>query len=370
MNIPSHHQSALFNALDARADVDLEVCYFKSTSATRSAEGWNHEHVFKPFEVHCEDAGSPEEIVRKIPDWEERIHLISSNFSDELVAFFCENKVRWCHWSEMPGVRLAELLDFRMQLFRILNPFMLILKRKEGARMKRNALGVFAQGVMARNSFKGMGVPVQMIENLFYALSALPPTERCTQVEQFARGRKVFLSVAALCKRKGIDVLLKAMARLKTDDWCLVLCGLDKENGRYQDLVERLNIQDNVLFLGAHPSERIAEVYAASDVFVLPSRFDGWGAVLNEAASLGLPLIGTDLCGGAWHAIQKGGNGFRVKAGSVKSLANAMDSYVKNPTLLKAHGEVSTEIFLEELAPERNAQRLVNALVKWSGHES
>ncbi len=212
-----------------------------------------------------------------------------------------------------------------------------------------------------------MGVSDRKISDLYYVPAALKPLDPSDAVVRFAHGRKVILSVGALCRRKGIDVLLKAFARLKTDDWCLVLCGLDRSDGAYEKLGRELGLDDRVLFLGAYPSERIAEVYAASDVFVLASRFDGWGAVLNEAASLGLPLIGTDLCGGSWHAIEPGQNGFRVRAGSVHALAGALAHYIEQPARSMMHGEVSRRLFAERFTPEINAGRVVRALEAWEG---
>jgi len=366
MNIPSHYQSTLFDALAAKEDIDLVVCYFEGASASRAAEGWKGEHVLQPYEASCAGETTPEGMLAHVAEWPERIHLISSHFSRPLVEHFCKSGTPWCHWSEMPGIRLADLLGYRMELFRLLNPVMLLLKRNEGKVIKRHALGAFGQGTMARRAFGWMGVPDSMTANLFYAPSALKEAEADAGILEFAGGRKVFLSVNALSPRKGIDVLLKAFAQLHTQDWCVVFCGLDRENGKYQQLAEKLGITDKVLFLGAWPSDRIAEVYAAADVFVLSSRFDGWGAVLNEAASLKLPLIGTDLCGASYHAIEVNRNGYVARAGSVGSLKHAMNQYVSHPEKIGAHGAQSKQIFEEQLTPAVNAERLVMALKNWS----
>lgn len=365
MNIPSHYQSAFFRALHARDDVDLSVCYLQRVSESRAAEGWKSDHVYESYEHCCDGSESVEEMVKHVPDWQMRTHLISSYFSSELIDYFCVNKVDWCYWSEMPGIRLAEALGFRMALFRLLNPAMLLLKARDGMRIKRHALGAFAQGRLAQRAFRWMGVPERKISDLYYVPAALPETEPCGKVVSFAAGRKVFAAVGALCRRKGIDVLLKAFATADPEDWCLVLCGLDREKGAYQALAKRLGIDDRVLFLGARPVERISEVYAAADVFVLPSRFDGWGAVLNEAASLGLPLIATDLCGGAWHVVEPGVTGYRVKAGSVKDLSDALRKYISEPERCRAHGDAAKKRYLDVFTPAANAMRLVEGLRKW-----
>lgn len=366
MNIPSHHQSAFFKALDGRNDIDLQVRYFEEVSQSRAAEGWGCIYNLASYEGCVAGKREPEAMLQTLPDWKERVHLISANFSQELIDLFCDEKVNWCHWSEMPGMRLAELLGYRMSLFRILNPLMLLCKRAQGRCIRKHALGSFGQGLLARKAFSVMGVPNGKIVDLYYVPAALDPMMACEQIVKFADGRKVFLSVGALCERKGIDILLKAFARLKAKDWCLVLCGLDKFEGRYQALSEKLDIKDCILFLGVYPSDRIAEVYTAADVFILPSRFDGWGAVLNEAASLGMPLIATDMCGAAWHVIEDGKNGFRVKVGSVCDLAEKMMAYIAQPQLIQEHGGYSSELFLREFSPDRNAERLVTAISHWT----
>lgn len=365
MNIPSHYQSSLFRALQRRDDVDLVVRYFYVSSELREKEGWAA-HRLEPFEQSVQGMISPLAMAATVPDWKSRIHITNCNFSKSLVDLFCREGVTWAHWSEMPGVRLAELLGYDIRLYRLFNPLMLLLKFREGHRLKRYALGVFVQGLLAERSFRILGVPQEKIAHLYYSpdpLHAMPP---CHQVVEFARGRKVFLYVGSLCQRKGIDILLRAFSHLNTADWCLVLCGLDTESGRYAQLVEKLGIQERVHFLGTYPVQRIAEVYSASDVFVLPSRFDGWGAVLNEAASLGLPLIATDICSASWHVIKEGENGFRVHTESISDLKNAMQKYVDNTALIKTHGEVSKSVFVNEFSPDKNVNRLVSSLRHWS----
>lgn len=367
MCIPSHHQSAFFDALALRNDIDLQVRYFRGAeSSVRVSEGFSCTYEYRPHEKCVEGFSGVHSLLSSVPDWDSRVHVISRSFSPLLVDYFCAHKVQWCHWSECSGISLGEKLKWNTSLFRLLNPVALKLKAGEGALMRNHALGAFGQGSLARHSFREMGVPNEMIEDLYYVSSALPNTVSAEQILTFARGRRAFLSVAALCRRKGTDVLLKSFSKLRTDNWCLILTGVDRANGAFQELAERLGLKNQVLFLGAYPVDRIAEVYAASDVFVLPSRFDGWGVVFNEAASLGIPLIGTDLCGAAWHLIKSGVNGFRVKAGSISSLTHSMQKYVDHLELIDQHGMASKELFYREFTPEKNTERLVLALDKWN----
>lgn len=367
MNIPSHHQSAFFEALDCRDDIDLRVVYLSGALKSRTAEGWNQDHRMRPYEAIVSKDVDPLEAAETVEDWQSRIHLICESFSPGLIRLFCNNGISWCHWSEVPGFRLAGLLDYCMPLFHLLNPLMLALKRGEGRRIQKYAMGVFGQGMLAEQAFMRMGISHDKFSKLYYVPAPLSKAEPCGQITAFAKGRKVFLSVGAVCKRKGVDVLLKAFARLGSEDWCLAVCGLDRMHGSAQAMAKRLGIDDRVLFLGAYPSDKIGQVYAAADVFVLASRFDGWGAVLNEAASVGLPIVGTDRCGAAWHLIKNGVNGFRVEAGSAEKLREALQVYVSRPQLIDVHGRLSRKFFNEEFTPETNASRLIEALRIWSG---
>lgn len=361
MNIPSHHQSGFFEQLHNHG-IDLEVRYFQDSLPERRLEGWNSYIKYQSYEQCVTGYGDLSEILETVPDALERIHIISSNFSPGLVEYFCKNNYFWCHWSEMPGIRLAQLLNFNTVLFRLISPLFLKTKYHDGARIDNYALTAFGQGVLAKKYFKKMGIRNSKISDLFYCPRPLEERTPSKLVKDFANGRKVFLSVSALCKRKGIDVLIRSFSKIDSDDWCLVLCGLDKENGKYQKLSEQLGLGDRVLFLGSYPSDAISEVFCAADVFILPTRFDGWGAVLNEAASLGLPLISTDLCGAAWHLIKEGHNGYRVKAESTFELRRAMMNYINNSELIKSHGSNSMSLFFEEFTPEKNVQRLVGTI--------
>jgi glycosyltransferase involved in cell wall biosynthesis len=131
-----------------------------------------------------------------------------------------------------------------------------------------------------------------------------------------------------------------------------------------EKLAARLGVADRVLFRGVVPNAEIGSVMACCDVAVLPSRYDGWGVVLNEAASAGLALIASDGVGAAWHLVEPGVNGFRVARGSVRSLAAAMRVYVETPGLASEHGKRSLLRF-EEFLPERNVERFVTTIDSW-----
>src|SRR5207302_1253664 len=134
---------------------------------------------------------------------------------------------------------------------------------------------------------------------------------------------------------------LDAFARASKDadsKWSLLLVGNDRSEGAFEKRARTLGIASKVLFRGPMPPKDLATALRASDVVVLPSRFDGWGVTLNEGASAGLALVGSDACGASDHLISPGENGFVVEAGDVDSLARAMHAYVADAELAAQHG--------------------------------
>lgn len=130
---------------------------------------------------------------------------------------------------------------------------------------------------------------------------------------------KIVLSVGQFIPRKGFDVLLKAAAGLPADTGVYIVGGEPTE--AYRTLAKGL---DHVHFCGFKKKEALAEYYRAADLFVLPTREDIWGLVINEAMSCGLPVITTDNCVAGLELIREGVNGAIVPADDAAALEEKM----------------------------------------------
>ena len=80
-----------------------------------------------------------------------------------------------------------------------------------------------------------------------------------------------------------------------------------------------------------------------ADVFVLPSRYDGWGVVINQALGAGLPVICSDQVGAGYDLVEEGLNGLKFRAGDEQDLAKAMQRLADQPEAIEPWGEVSRE---------------------------
>ena len=277
-----------------------------------------------------------------------------------------ENNLKWINWVERSGVRLFQLLRENSFLFSLFFPlYQRFYNRTYAHQIEKYSLGTFVSGFKAEQDFLKKGVSKNKIKHLYYALEPLEKSELIPNELNNSKFKYHFIYVGALSQRKGIDVLLKAFSKIDQNEWGLILVGKDTMNGKYQDLAKKLKIQDKVQFTGAVEFTKVNEFMSFADVFILPTRFDGWGAVLNEAASLEMPIISTDECGAAYHLIQHDSNGYRVKTDSIKDLSNAMKIYLDTPENISKHGQVSLELF-KHFLPMKNVKRLVAALEEWS----
>jgi len=233
--------------------------------------------------------------------------------------------------------------------------------------VNRYAAGGFCIGNLALEDCVKWGINRELLSILPYAPthSVVVNKARWELLAEKVADRSVFLYTGSLERRKGIDVLLKAFAhvlkRCRSTNWMLALVGPDRSSGRYELLAKRLGIIDQVLFLGATSWSDLATDYAVAKVFVLPTRHDGWGAVVSEAMGHGKAIIVTNQAGAAQHLVDPGVNGFVVKAGDVKSLAYALEEYIVKVGLAERHGAASTLIY-QRFSPSTNAARFVAIL--------
>ena len=141
------------------------------------------------------------------------------------------------------------------------------------------------------------------------------------------------LTIGQFIPRKGFDILIEAGKSIGEKAQLLIIGGGD-EREKYEDIIRENNIK-GIRLLGFMPKAELAEYYKASDIFVLPTREDIWGLVVNEAMAYGLPVITTDNCMAGVELIENGINGYIVKTGSSEELFDKISLLLRRPELLK-----------------------------------
>lgn len=142
--------------------------------------------------------------------------------------------------------------------------------------------------------------------------------------------RRVVLSIGRFIHCKGIDVLLSACAALPDDVGVYIVGGEPTEE--YLRLVEDLALT-NVHFVGYQPPKVLSSWFDAADVFVLPTRGDVWGLVVNEALAHGLPVVTTDRCIAGLELVQPGVTGKIVPVDDPAALAEGIGALLEDDPL-------------------------------------
>ena len=125
-------------------------------------------------------------------------------------------------------------------------------------------------------------------------------------------------------KRKGLLLLLEALASMKKETFTLIVAGSDRP-GKYLRFAVKNGIGSKVRFIGHHPCPE--KLYAASDLFVLPTRDDTFGNVCLEAMACGVPVIATHTAG-ASELIDHGMNGYVANSWDAAELSTWIGTFL------------------------------------------
>jgi glycosyltransferase involved in cell wall biosynthesis len=141
-------------------------------------------------------------------------------------------------------------------------------------------------------------------------------------------GRKAaLLCIGNWIPRKGIADLLEAVSRLPPEVATLHLVGDNQVNRRYTRSIharlQRIELRDRVVNHGWKPPHEVARMYAAADVFVLPSIREPYGTVYGEAMAAGLPVVGW-RAGNLPYLARNGVDGLIVPTGDSEGLTRAL----------------------------------------------
>jgi len=165
-------------------------------------------------------------------------------------------------------------------------------------------------------------------------LMALPSEESKLLLRQKhdITASKVVIGVGQLIPRKGWDLLVDAVRKIENTDVHFVIVGGERD--RFVSLMAEngeQDIPDNISIMPFMTKEDLFELYRLSDLFVLPTREDVWGLVVNEAMANGLPVISTVKCNAGLELIEENINGKIIPVGDSKSLCNALSELLAEP---------------------------------------
>ncbi len=218
--------------------------------------------------------------------------------------------------------------------------------------------------------FRYYGVPNEkiLISHMTVDTAKLRATQTPSRCE-FRKTRGIpddlvlLLFVGRLVEQKAIDTLLAAfeLAASRNATLGLAIVGDGPERSAVEAAARRFS--GRIWFPGRENQQGVVSWMRSSDIFVLPSRREPWGLVVNEAMVCGLPVIASDACGCVDDLVVAAQNGYVVPVNDIEKLAQAITALASDREKRVAMGEAASKT----IAPwviERQAETIKTALVR------
>lgn len=250
---------------------------------------------------------------------------------------------------------------------------------KIGYAMLRGADRVFVHGQNQAQFAFTVGCNAKRIVILPFLSDDLGPG-RIPLLEAKSRlrleGRKVVLYFSRVTPQKGLDLLISAFRTIseRVPEATLLVCGGADQHftdyGAANSYFAFCTAQAaglNVIFTGEVAPADKTIYFSAADVFVhphadTPLTNEGWGLVINEAASLGIPIVATRKVAAAADLVCDGESGFVLTPGSIPELAEKVAWLLSNDEERRKFGQKSREVFERYHRPEIIAARIREAM--------
>lgn len=152
------------------------------------------------------------------------------------------------------------------------------------------------------------------------------------------------LYIGRLIKIKGIDILIRALPIIKTSypTIKLYIAGTGGQSNKIKSLVKKMDLTENVVFLGNVFGIEKKSLISSVDVLILPSRYDACPIVLLEAMESSKPIVASRV-GGIPYIVNDGETGFLFEVGNINQLANNVLDLLNNESLKLKMGKAGRE---------------------------
>ena len=343
MNMPSFYQSDLFRALVKTGQVALQVVYARGLPDERKALGWQEDltgysHRFLDPQARVQDA------MRLARGQRRRLHVVNGLWAEPAFAaalgILTLLGSRYAVYSEAPEPVTGRSLPLRA------------LKRAFGVPVVHRAAGLLPVSHLGADFFTRLGAASSAIYPFGYFRAAPQAVDNAAP----QAGRAELIYVGQFVPRKGLDILLDALQPLWSQhpDLSLALVGTGSEEAALRSRVSAAGLEARIRFEGSLPAASIPARMAQAAALVLPSRWDGWGLVVNEALSVGTPVLVSDRCGVA-DLISPGVNGWVFRSEDPDSLRGAVQALLAQraewPRLRAAAQATGARISTEAIVP-------------------
>jgi len=236
------------------------------------------------------------------------------------------------------------------------------------------AQALIANSEFTKNVYAELGIPSGKI----FVVTPAVDTERFKPgisvedlvVKYGLKDRKRILTIARLSERKGHDMVIGALGRIKQafPDIAYLIVGSGPDEKRLRKMVSDYHLEDNIIFTGAVAEEDLPRYYSLCDVYVMPNRevrgidtLEGFGISFIEASACAKPVIG-GRSGGSVEAVADGKTGYLVGHLDVDGFAMKVIELLSDKTRARELGENGRKRVLTEFQWPQRAEALKGLL--------
>jgi glycosyltransferase involved in cell wall biosynthesis len=375
---PVPYQAPLFRRLAAQPDIDMDVAYCSLRGAEPTFDPefattikWDLPLLAGYSWSHVPNKGSNSESFRGLYNpgiWK----LIRTGKYDAVISFV--GYVRATFWVTYLATKLSRA-GF------LFGTDATALAPRDGRGWKRSFKKIFwpilfrlADQIIAPSSetlelMLSLGLRRDRVTLTPYTVDNDWWTEHCNKVDRFAVRASwgaspedtVILFSAKLQSWKRPFDLLRAFAKATISNALLVFAGEGPLRDELESEAEALGVAPRVRFLGFVNQSMLPEVYRSADVMVLPSEYEPFGVVVNEAMCCGCPVIASDRVGSGRDLIAPTESSFIYPCGDVDALANLLRRVTTSRALLESVGRTCLA-HMRTWSPEHNIAATITAI--------
>lgn len=326
-NIPAPYRIDFYNELGKYFDLTV-LFEAKGASDQGIKFNWNYDKIVNFKAIFLSDGDIKE---RKV-DWK-IFKYLKKNEYDEIVV------TNYSYFTEMAAIIYLKL--FRVPYYMETDGGIIrdenLLKRIYKRFLVSGAKGYFSPSESSDEYLNFYGANKERIYRYpFTSLKEKDVLDKpVTEVEKkqlrkklLVKEKYMILGVGQFIHRKGWDILIEASKALNSDYGIYIVGGTVGE--KYKELASKTNTP--IYFLEFKEKEELAEYYKSADLFVLPTREDIWGLVINEALAYSLPVITTNHCVAGVELIKNDENGRLVNSEDYNELANSIIDVIHSNT--------------------------------------
>lgn len=332
-NVVSPHINGVFEAIAKLLKIKVLFCAEKESNRNWSYKPKGFDNLIMPtwkFEIRGKDLLTlfiNPSVINEIKNYKPNYVVISGwdHPTYWLSAFYCwYQKIPYIVWS---GSTINESSWQR----KISLPLVKLIVS--------GANNFLVYGQRARDYLISIGADSKKIDILYNSFYFPKKTKSLNEEQKILlskiKNKKVVMFYGQMIERKAPLLLFSAFLKLpKQDKLALLLIGSGKQKKLLENLVKKLKI-NNVFILENPSDEQIESFYKVASVFVLPSKEEVWGLVVNQAMYYGVPVIASSKVGCVPDLVIEGKTGLTFSSGSAEDLSKKIQTLLGNSKLTK-----------------------------------